>query len=178
MIKIEDVPEAEWTLLGKGVKYPENEEWYAEDYEDILENAIHSWKEADQDQREEWIEDPPEFWDALDPALSDDDTDYIKPYYTYMNTAFVQKTSPKYFGPTLKKLIIESVFLNENEMVNITSDISINVRDAWDEAAQSYDLKERYKKGFVTKEFAKFMKPYEKDDEAWLAIETFYSCMP
>jgi hypothetical protein len=176
MIRVKDIPQAEWNLLGQGIKYPTGDEWYEEGYGDVLNSAVALWKEANKKQKEEWKEDPSGFWDELDPGLSDDDTDYIKPSYTYMMMEDIIKIEPKFLGPTVKKFFIETIWDPNDDR---RDDFSWEARDAWDATAKG-SIKSRYLSGHVTRDFKEFVENegWAKDDEAWMALEIFYDSIP
>jgi len=177
-MKIEDIPKDEWDLLGKGIKYPENEEWDDEYYNLLLKSAISIWKQVTPTQRKKWKKSRSgEFLKYIGPSLSDDDWDYIQPHYTYMSMESIMRTSAKFFGPIMKKVIIQSVWDKGDDFKD---DFSFDARDAWDAIAtgrmqdKSSTYKDLYQSGHVTRQFAEIMKPYKNDDEAWEAIDLFY----
>ena len=167
-MKIE-IPKEEAEAIARAIKFPHNEEWY-HDNEGILESAIYVWKEATKEQREEW-KSGRGFYKEVDPELSDDGWDYIGPFYTYMTGDTIIKNTPaRAFGPISKRAIIRSIIEDDDQMAD---QLSMGVQDAWYELYNYDDLREAYKDGKVTQEFARVMKTYDNDDLAWEAVKSF-----
>jgi len=164
---IRNIPNNEWTLLSKGLKYPDNEEWW-EGHAKVLERAISKWKSATPVQRKKWEDGGIEFYSYLDTGFSDDDWDYVQSSYTYMSIESIARTPARFLGPIMKRAIIESVWDSDLE-----DKLSDDTRKEW-WARKDDSFKDLYKSGHVTRQFAEVMKPFENDDEAWKAIEVFY----
>lgn len=166
-----EIPKEELEAIARNVKFPENEEWHSGN-DNILEGAIYAWKEATKDQREDWKEGR-EFYDEIEPGLSDDGWDYIGPHYTYMSAESIIKGTPsKFFGPTVKRGIVKSILEDDDEFPDR---LSMGVEDLWYDLISETSVREAYKNGKVSREFARVMKPYDNDDLAWEAIDAFYN---
>lgn len=168
-----NIPKEEYQLLAKGVKYPDNAEWYEEQNDAILRKVIKTWKGATSAQRKSWKEGGEKFYRYINPGLSDDGWDYIKPSYSYVPMDSVLKTPSKYFGPTIKREIMKALWI-EKGVERVADNMSWEIHKEWDQLVTG-DIKKDYENGFVSKQFAKVMRPFKNDDEAWEALEVFYS---
>jgi len=81
-------------------------------------------------------------------------------------------TPARFFGPIMKKVIIQSIW---GEKDDLRDDLSFDLKSAWDDAApRDESFKKQYESGHVSRQFAEAMKPYENDAEAWEAVKIFY----
>jgi len=167
------IPQSEIDRLASGIKYPENIEWWDEGYDPLINKIIKTWKNASQKERDRWEDGGRAFYKHIDPQLSDDSWDYFQSDYSYMPTSSVMQTPARFFGPHIKKVIIKSLWLGEHRKEFIADTLSHEIRKAWYNLDYG-DLKSNYIEGRVSREFAKAMKPWENDNDAWMAMEVFY----
>jgi hypothetical protein len=175
------------------INFPISVEWhgYANDYS----NAIGAYQGLSPSEIKKWKKDPKGYIDEFDLSPgSDDDWDYVKPWYAYLNgrlilaVANISDLPSTSINKVDKYEAIKQAFVidfksgNERNRIlhfyddMIGEDLVDEVQEAWSDIAHSFKtVREAYNNGKVSKEFGQMAKSFSNSD--WQAVEFYVNAL-
>jgi len=167
------------SAIAKNINFPDNVEWY-EEYKKTILNIVGIYSKASSSERDTFKDDLQSFLEVHDISVgSDDDLDYIQPYYCYIENEDLIKAVGKTPGANLspiRRIIIKEILNLKTGNKHSLTDLEVfeDIDSAWNDvstAAIGSGIKKAYAASKINKQWKEIIDGLKPKAITWEALD-------